>query len=86
MGNMHYNNNNDMAIAMGVHWMNRPHFRTPYSEGCFRRNMEESVGLESLTVWPAMTCVMLHVAWLYSVACHDLCNVACCLAIYCGLP
>ena len=28
--------------------MNRPHFRTPYSEGCFRRNTEESVGLESL--------------------------------------
>ena len=28
--------------------MNRPHFRTPYSEGCFRKNTEESVGLESL--------------------------------------
>ena len=28
--------------------MKRPHFHTPYSEGCFRRNSEESVGLESL--------------------------------------
>ena len=28
--------------------MNRPHFRTPYSEGCFCRNAEESVGLEFL--------------------------------------
>ena len=28
--------------------MNRPHFPIPYSESCFRRNMEESVGLESL--------------------------------------
>ena len=28
--------------------MNRPHFHIPHSEGCFRRNTEESVGLESL--------------------------------------
>ena len=32
--------------------MNRPHFRTPYSEGFFRRNMQKPVELEALPMLP----------------------------------